>query len=165
MASAMERLSIEVTDEEGTARVARAFAAVLAPGDTVLLEGELGAGKTTFARSVAYALGLSEEEAVTSPTFALVHEYECAAVTLLHADLYRLGHPDELATLGIEDALGATAVALIEWGERFAEALAGVILIVRLEVRGELGRQIVVEARGERGRFVTSSLARALDRA
>jgi tRNA threonylcarbamoyl adenosine modification protein YjeE len=165
MASAMERVSIEVTDEGGTARVARALAALLAPGDTVLLEGDLGAGKTTFARSVAYALGLSEEEAVTSPTFALVHEYECTSVTLLHADLYRLGHPAELVELGLEDALGTTAVALVEWGERFVEALPGVILIVRLEPSSELGRQIVVEALGERGRFVTSSLARALHRA
>jgi tRNA threonylcarbamoyladenosine biosynthesis protein TsaE len=163
MGSAMEGFSIEVADEEGTARVARALAAALERGDTVLLEGELGAGKTTFARSVAYALGLPEEEAVTSPTFALVHEYECGPSLLLHADLYRLAHPDELVELGIEDALGATAIALVEWGERFLDALPGAALIVRLEPKGEDGRRIAFEALGDRGGALVSSLVHALE--
>jgi tRNA threonylcarbamoyl adenosine modification protein YjeE len=168
MAFAMERDSayaIEVVDEEGTARVARALAAVLARGDTVLLEGDLGAGKTTFARSVAYGLGLSEDEAVTSPTFALVHEYECGSVTLLHADLYRLAHPDELFDLGLEDVLGTSAIALVEWGERFADALAGVALLIRLESTAGGGRRIAFESKDDRGRALVASLVERLARA
>ncbi|MBC7173730.1 MAG: tRNA (adenosine(37)-N6)-threonylcarbamoyltransferase complex ATPase subunit type 1 TsaE, partial [Polyangiaceae bacterium] len=97
----MRALEIDVADESGTREVARALAAELRAGDTVLLEGDLGAGKTAFAREVAYGLGLPEEEPVTSPTFALAHEYPLDPL-LVHADLYRLSHPDELLELGLE---------------------------------------------------------------
>jgi tRNA threonylcarbamoyl adenosine modification protein YjeE len=172
MASPMERqpsasdaaapapLVVEVVDEEGTAEVARALAAALGKGDTVILEGELGAGKTTFARAVARALGLPEDEPVTSPTFALVHEYQCGAASLLHADLYRLAHPDELRELGLEDAIGISAVALVEWGERFADALPGLALLVRLTATGADARTIALEPRGDRGGELVASLAR-----
>src|SRR5690606_844484 len=109
-----------------------------------------------------HGLGLPEEEAVTSPTFALVHEYECGPQVLVHADLYRLAHPDELFDLGLEDVLGTTAIALIEWGERFVDALAGVALLVRLEGTAGGGRRIAFEAHGDRGRALVSSLIERL---
>ncbi len=160
----MRTWSTDVTDEAGTRAVARALAAALAEGDTVLLEGELGAGKTAFAREVAYGLGVPEDEPVTSPTFALAHEYEIEPSRaagaregtrgprlLLHADLYRLSHPDELLELGLEGVLGTSAIALVEWGERFEASIPGVALIVRLAILPEDARRIAFEAASDRG--------------
>lgn len=163
----MRTWSTEVADEAGTRAVARALAAALAEGDTVLLEGELGAGKTAFAREVAYGLGLPEEEPVTSPTFALAHEYELEPPEdagpgprlLVHADLYRLSHPDELLELGLGGVLGVSAIALVEWGERFGSCLPGVALVVRLSSLGEGARRIAFEALTPRGEALLDAVS------
>jgi tRNA threonylcarbamoyladenosine biosynthesis protein TsaE len=103
--------------EDETRRAGRRLAPLLAPGSLVLISGELGAGKTLFVKGLAEGLGLDPEE-VTSPTFALVHEYGGG---LFHADLYRL--PGEaIEDLGLEEAQRQGAVVVVEWpGERFHE--------------------------------------------
>ncbi len=161
----MGTFTIDVADEAGTREVARALAARLRDGETVLLEGDLGAGKTAFAREVAHGLGVPEEEPVASPTFALVHEYAIppgpggrGERLLLHADLYRLSHPDEILELGLEGVIGVSAVALVEWGERFADAIPGVVATVRLTSRGETARTIAIEAPSERGAALLAEL-------
>jgi tRNA threonylcarbamoyladenosine biosynthesis protein TsaE len=99
------------------------LADLLRPGDTVLLGGELGAGKTTLTQGLAAALGVGEP--VTSPTFVLVHSYKTAAGwDLLHADVWRLEHLQEVIDLALPELLEDGAVAVIEWGELAAPALA-----------------------------------------
>ncbi|MEM1415446.1 MAG: tRNA (adenosine(37)-N6)-threonylcarbamoyltransferase complex ATPase subunit type 1 TsaE [Myxococcota bacterium] len=126
-------------DEGATAAAAAELAALLAPGDLVVLSGSLGAGKTAFVRHLARALGVPADVPVTSPTFALVQEYPEATPLLVHADLYRLLPDDPAAPvdLGALDELGLRelrreAVLAVEWGDRFAEALGGATL--RLEL-------------------------------
>jgi tRNA threonylcarbamoyladenosine biosynthesis protein TsaE len=103
-----------------------AIARALRPGDLVVLSGDLGAGKTFLVRAVARALGVAD--AVTSPTFALVHEHASERGPLLHVDLYRLlgeGLPAELARLGLRERRREGAILLVEWGEDAVQALGG----------------------------------------
>jgi tRNA threonylcarbamoyladenosine biosynthesis protein TsaE len=100
-------------------------------------------------RGIARALGVPSKVRVTSPTFALVHEH-AARLPLLHADLYRLGSPDELVELGLSERIGRDAVVLVEWGDRFATALGSEGLWIWLALSAE-GRSARLEARGARG--------------
>ncbi|HJU20275.1 MAG TPA: tRNA (adenosine(37)-N6)-threonylcarbamoyltransferase complex ATPase subunit type 1 TsaE [Stellaceae bacterium] len=111
---------IDLPDESATAALAARLAVRARPGDVIALKGDLGAGKTTFARAFIHALGGGEE--VPSPTFTLVQLYELDAVTVWHFDLYRLQAPEEAWELGIEEAF-AGGVSLIEWPERLGPLL------------------------------------------
>ena len=117
---------LATTDPEETRGVARALAGLCRPGDVLLLIGDLGAGKTTFAQG--FGAGLGVEEVVTSPTFTLVRQYpvvrETAITTLLHADMYRLDHIHEIVDLGLGELVEDGAVALVEWGD-MAEPVLG----------------------------------------
>jgi tRNA threonylcarbamoyladenosine biosynthesis protein TsaE len=107
-----------------TRSVAAAVAPFLQPGDVVFLDGDLGAGKTTFTQGLARALGVPE--GVTSPTFTLVRSYATAAgFALLHADVYRLDRLSEVVDLALPEYLDDGAVAVIEWGRKAAAALPG----------------------------------------
>lgn len=105
-----------------TRAVGAAIASCLAPGDVVVLGGDLGSGKTTIAQGIGAGLGVTEP--VVSPTFAIVREYE-GRVPVAHIDVYRLDRVQELNDLGIEEILDGTRVVLVEWGELVAPALAG----------------------------------------
>lgn len=107
---------LPLPDPEATERLARRLAPRLGPGDVLLLEGPIGAGKTHFARALIQAL-LPVAEEVPSPTFTLVQVYEAPAGPVWHADLYRLSHPDEVVELGLAEAF-ETALCLVEWPER-----------------------------------------------
>lgn len=106
----------EVSSVEETWAVARAFADELKPGDVVCLEGDLGAGKTTFTQGLAAALGA--RRAVTSPTFCLVVEHPTDKFLLVHMDLYRLHDADDVLTIGWEEYLSRGAVLFVEWPDR-----------------------------------------------
>lgn len=109
--------SFEIGSVEETWDLARRLAGELKPGDVVCLEGNLGAGKTTFVQGLAAALGVSGR--VTSPTFCLVQEHESADGRLLvHMDLYRLSSEDDVLAIGWEDYLSRGAVIAVEWPER-----------------------------------------------
>ena len=99
-------------DESATRSVGTALAPLLRAGDIVLLDGPLGAGKTTFVRGLLQALG--HEGEVPSPSFAIVQPYEELALPVWHVDLYRISHPSEMEELGLTDIL-ATGVLLVEW--------------------------------------------------
>lgn len=116
---------IPLVDPAATEALAEAFAGRLAPGDVIALTGDLGAGKTVFARALIRSLGRAagmEIEHVPSPTFTLVQLYDLADFTLYHFDLYRLEAPEEAWEIGIEDAF-AGGVSVIEWADRIDNML------------------------------------------
>lgn len=142
-------LSVSLPTRRATRKLARALATVLIPGDLVVLEGDLGAGKTFLVRGIARELGVPASQPVTSPTFTLVNELK-ARIPLVHSDLYRLGDADELVELGLTDRIGRDAVVIVEWGDRFREALGGEGLWIwlRLEAQGRSARLVPQGARG-----------------
>src|SRR6516162_8778659 len=114
--------SLTLPDEEATRRLAMDIASALEPGDLITLSGDLGAGKTTFARALIRHLSADDTIEVPSPTFTLVQNYELPRFTLVHGDLYRVASAAELAELGFED-LPDQAVVLVEWPDRAAGSL------------------------------------------
>ena len=115
---------------DDTRALAAEVAALARPGDLVLLAGDLGTGKTAFVQG--FARGLGVEEPVTSPAFVLVRSYE-GRIPMVHLDVYRLDHLQELVDLGIAEMLDGDVVTLIEWGDVVAPALPADFLEVRLE--------------------------------
>ncbi len=111
--------TVALADEEATRRLMVDIAAALAPGDLITLSGDLGAGKTTFARALIRHLAGDQTVEVPSPTFTLMQAYDLPRFNLVHADLYRLSGPAELAELGFED-ITPSAVTLLEWPDRAA---------------------------------------------
>jgi len=118
------------TSVDETRALAAEIAGLAAPGDLVVLAGDLGTGKTAFAQG--FASGLGVEEQVTSPAFILVRTYE-GRLPMVHLDVYRLDTMQELVDLGIAELLDEGAVTLIEWGDAVAPALPADFLEVRLE--------------------------------
>jgi N-acetylmuramate 1-kinase len=111
--------TVALANEQATVRLVTDIAAVLEPGDLLTLSGDLGAGKTFFARAMIRHLADNPDIAVPSPTFTLMQNYELPRFPLVHADLYRLEGPGELAELGFDD-LPKEAVVLLEWPDRAA---------------------------------------------
>lgn len=109
--------TVALADERATHRLMTDVAALLMPGDLITLSGDLGAGKTTFARALIRHLAGDEGIEVPSPTFTLMQSYQLPACTVVHADLYRLSSPAELAELGLDD-LGPDTIELVEWPDR-----------------------------------------------
>ncbi|MEG0798641.1 MAG: tRNA (adenosine(37)-N6)-threonylcarbamoyltransferase complex ATPase subunit type 1 TsaE [Acidaminococcaceae bacterium] len=138
--------TIYCANSEATAKLGRALGAVLGAGDVVCLRGELGAGKTLFAKGIALAQGVAEAE-VTSPTFAIMNIYQGRELELRHFDLYRLNSGEELEDIGFEEYVGGSGLTLIEWAELFPAYLPEEFLQVTIEVAA-VGRQIVLEPQG-----------------
>ncbi|MFN2400344.1 MAG: tRNA (adenosine(37)-N6)-threonylcarbamoyltransferase complex ATPase subunit type 1 TsaE [Gemmatimonadaceae bacterium] len=125
--------------EEWGERFGRAVRAPL----VIALSGELGAGKTTLARSICRGFGVTEE--VTSPTFALVHEYAAPRFPVLHVDLFRLEGPSQLENIGWDEIVSAHALVLIEWAERAAHMLPPSSVRIDLEhLAGDPDRRLVL---------------------
>ena len=114
----------------------------LQPGDVVVLEGELGAGKSELARGIAKGLGVTET--VTSPSFTILNVYESGRCPLYHFDWYRLESEDELYELGMDEYLGGDGIAVVEWAERCPDAVPEKRIRIRLEVTGEETRRIEI---------------------
>jgi tRNA threonylcarbamoyladenosine biosynthesis protein TsaE len=125
---------VDLPDEAATAAFAARISALAAPGDIIALKGDLGSGKTTFARGFIRARGGLEE--VPSPTFTLVQVYELGCAMVWHFDLYRITSPEEAWEVGIEDAF-VEGISLIEWPERLGPLLPG----RRLEIELLFGEQ------------------------
>jgi tRNA threonylcarbamoyladenosine biosynthesis protein TsaE len=126
--------------EEETFHLANELAKAFDGDEVVLLFGELGAGKTVFAKGVASGLGLKDHEYVCSPSFTLVNIYQ-AKYPIYHVDLYRLGAGKDIQDLGWEDYLGR-GVVLVEWAEKLGFSIDAIA--VRFEVLGENKRKITI---------------------
>lgn len=152
--------SVALPDEAATIDLGKQLALKL-PADTAgwlfLLQGELGAGKSTLAR--ALLRGLGHDGPVPSPTYTLVEPYECGSRLVYHVDLYRIGSADELEFLGW-DELGA-GLLLVEWPERVPELLAQADLSLQLGYDGA-GRSITLKAHSERASAWLESLSLAV---
>ena len=143
-------LELELETEGDTLALARSLAAALEGGDVIGLEGGLGAGKTTFTRGAVHGLGVSEDTAVTSPTFALLHQYE-GRLPIAHADFYRLADEVELEELGVDELLEEGVVLFVEWGRKFPGMAGRMVLWVELEIVSDVARRARLHAQGARG--------------
>src|SRR5579862_6062262 len=130
---------------EETVLLGRELAAYLRPPCLVLLEGDLGAGKTTLVKGIVAGLGAATEDEVTSPSFTLVHEYGSAR-RVFHADLYRIEGARDLATLGLEELSGPAATVLVEWGEKLGDNVPRSCVKIRMEHCGNDARRILIES-------------------
>jgi tRNA threonylcarbamoyladenosine biosynthesis protein TsaE len=138
-------ITIPLQDEAATAALARSLAPLLRPGDVIALRGDLGAGKTAFARALIHALGSPDE--VPSPTFTLVQTYDVPIGQVWHFDLYRIADPSELTEIGWEDAL-ADGIVLVEWPDRAGDRLPALRLDLTLGY-GAADRARVANLRAE----------------
>ena len=135
------------TDDPGqTARIGRRLAAKLSTGDTVLVSGELGAGKTCFIQGICAGLGV--DEPVTSPTFTLVNEYD-GRIPVAHFDLYRLDSPESVLDLGFDEYLDAF-VCLIEWGDKFPDIMPSDAIAVDIAIGAGTGRSLEITCGGDK---------------
>ncbi|KKC37973.1 hypothetical protein WH87_10010 [Devosia epidermidihirudinis] len=133
-------------DDAATSALGAELADSLVPGDLVILNGDLGAGKTALARAIIRTLGNDATMDVPSPTFALVQPYDSTKAPILHADLYRLGDPREIDELGLLD--NPAAIVLVEWSERAPELVDAATVVVDLAIpAGGEGRSVSVTRR------------------
>lgn len=143
--------TLPVADETATKRLAVQLAAVLPRPCLVALAGDLGAGKTTFVKAVAAAVGIDPAE-VISPTFGLIHEHRpdgsAGPARLVHADMYRLGGLDELHETGWEEAGSGDAWVFVEWPERIAAALPAERIEIEIAIDSLEGRSFRLRGRG-----------------
>jgi tRNA threonylcarbamoyladenosine biosynthesis protein TsaE len=137
-------LCIKSSSPEETRAIGEKAAALLGKGGVLALQGDLGAGKTCLIKGIG--LGLRVEEEITSPSYAIISEYNAElngeSLPLYHIDAYRLNGAEDFAALGGEEYLYGKGIAVIEWSERIAESLPNYALVVRIEITGENSRNI-----------------------
>jgi len=143
-----DTLRLHLPDEAATLRLGGALAAALQPGTRIHLSGDLGAGKTTFARGVLRALG--HQGAVKSPTYTLVEPYNFSRLDLHHFDFYRFGATSEWDDAGFREILDSASVCLVEWPERAGTTLPPADLRVEL-TPCDGGRDVTLTAQSPRG--------------
>ena len=137
---------LPLPDLTASAALAQKLAPLLQGGDALLLRGDLGAGKTAFARALIQALGVKGE--VPSPTFTLVQSYDLPSLRIYHFDLYRLKHPEEIEEIGFDEACADGAV-LVEWPEKAASFMPRGALVLHFEMDEAKKRSVRIEAGDE----------------
>jgi tRNA threonylcarbamoyl adenosine modification protein YjeE len=150
-------LTVAVPDEAALAPLARRLVAAIPSRAFLALEGDLGAGKTTFVKAVAAAMGIDPTD-VVSPTFGLIHVHDVPTAhgqqapempeRLVHADLYRLSGAGDLAEIGWEDATAGRCWVFVEWPSRVADALPADRLDITISIDSETGRTFGFSPRG-----------------
>ena len=141
--------------EHDTRRIGERLGDLCRPGDLILLEGQLGAGKTALAQGIGRGLGVTAT--INSPTFTLVKEY-AGRLPFYHVDLYRLDGPDEVADLGLDEYLERGGVCVVEWADRAGALWPASWLRMRLETAGPHERHLYVQGRGVRGEALRREL-------
>ncbi len=132
---------------EETRNLGKKLSAHLKAGDVVLLQGDLGAGKSEFARGVARGLGITG--AVPSPSFTILNAYDEGSIPLYHFDWYRIEEAQEIYDMGMEEQLGGDGIALIEWSERARECLPEKLLEITIHTLDDETREITFIPHGD----------------
>ncbi len=154
-------IEAETNSPEETRLLGAKLGSFLKEGDVILLNGNMGAGKTHFTQGIARGLGISG--AVRSPTFTLINEYDTGRVPLYHIDLYRTEGAADLSTLGLDDYLDGDGVVIIEWAAKGVVWLPGDALHITITTLDETRRHFHIEAQGARAEALATTLK--LDRA
>ena len=142
----MKKRTVVCHSANETLDLAKKFAQDLRPGDVLALSGDLGSGKTTFIKGIALGLGMKDKDAITSPTFTLMHVYP-TKIPLYHFDLYRLEKPEEIRSIGFEDYVNdESAVSCIEWAERAKNLIPENAKWIDFKVSGKTARRVTFSA-------------------
>ncbi|PIE59997.1 MAG: tRNA (adenosine(37)-N6)-threonylcarbamoyltransferase complex ATPase subunit type 1 TsaE [Desulfobulbus propionicus] len=153
----MQHLGLEQVVKAGSL-----LAVVVEPGDILLLTGELGAGKTTLVQSLARALGVGDDQYVSSPSYALLHEYS-GNLPLYHMDLYRLTGEDDVEAAGLVDYLDH-GLCCIEWPDRLGSFTPDDALKIELQISGEHTRNLKIMPHGSSWQYRAQELAASLEK-
>lgn len=142
---------------EQTIEIGNRLGRLLLPGDLLNLNGNLGAGKTLFVKGIGMGLGI-EQDIITSPTFAIINEYEGETYPLYHFDLYRLETELDLEQIGYLDYFYGSGITTVEWGNLFEEFLPDERLDITLENEGHNERKVIFNGIGKRGKELEKNL-------
>lgn len=152
-----EIIVFETDSPEATEAVGAKLGKLLEAGDIVTLSGELGGGKTCFARGVVRAAAPESAKMVASPTFAILNEYP-GSTPIMHYDCYRLRGSDDALELGLLDHLGGPCICLLEWPERIPGVITEDYLEISFRWLDEEQREITLSSHGDRSHFILSML-------
>lgn len=139
----MKRLRYKTESPEGTVRLGHKLGRLLQMGDLIVLGGALGCGKTWFTKGIALGVGVSPREVVTSPSFALMNEYE-GDCRLFHMDVYRLETPGDFLDTGLDECFDDRGIVVMEWGDKWPEILPDRRLNVKFSILGEQSRELLM---------------------
>ena len=146
-----KRLRCRTESPEETVQLGQKLGRLLTRGDLVVLAGELGCGKTWFTKGIALGVGVSPREVVTSPSFALMNEYE-GNCSLFHMDVYRLETRSTFLDTGLDECFDGRGIAVMEWGDKWPEILPACRLKVAFSILGEQSRELLLT--GEHPRII-----------
>jgi tRNA threonylcarbamoyladenosine biosynthesis protein TsaE len=149
--------SVVTRSSEETVQLGAKLGRLLAPGDFIALEGELGAGKTQFTKGIAIGLQVDADTPVTSPTYTILNIYQ-GRLPLYHFDLYRLHGPEDIEELGFEEYFFGKGACVVEWAERLGGDLPAQVLTVSLSHVGVEERTVTFSAAGGRASALVAEL-------
>lgn len=152
----MSTIELKTKSPEKTRSLGRIIGLMARPGDVLLLEGKLGAGKTCLTQGIALGLGI--EDNVLSPTFVIMREFY-GRLNLYHVDLYRLDDIDESMDLGLDDYLYGDGLCVLEWAEKALSILPGKYLMIRIDYTSDTGRSFRLEPHGKKYEDLAQAIA------
>lgn len=147
MSAQEESFTLALPDVEATATLGRRLGRIARPRDVILLHGDLGVGKTTLTQAIATGLGVPADQYVSSPSFALMHEY-AGRLPLFHLDCYRLSGEDDVEGAGLADYIGTSGLTVVEWPSRLGSLRPKERLDITLEASDENVRVCRIETCG-----------------